>query len=438
MPIHLLAADEAGRFRAEPGLFLAGREWDELYQLEEWEVIALPAGASLVLLPGRHPVGFVDEPAVVCEDENGRPLWGVAALLPQGYTRLYLPATEAADAANAVGAADGADKVPRTLPLLGYTAVGWDSHRERYVVAAMKTDDAGRWEPARFATPDLKDRITQRLREFPENRLIRHLACCAGEWGCFTAQNIFYRRWEGGLPVSPACNAGCYGCLSAQPPESGFPAAQERLEFAPSAAEIAEVAVAHLEEAEDAIVSFGQGCEGEPSLKADVIGDAIRDIRRAIARGTINMNTNGGRPEEIAALCGSGLDSIRVSMISARAEIFRRYYQPRHYDLDDVRRTIRTAREAGARVSVNLLAFPGLTDREAEVEAWLELIRADRPDMLQVRNLNVDPDAFQTFIDPKGRAGAAWGETLGIRSFLQTIQREFPWLRVGSFSHPVK
>lgn len=441
MSIIVLTADKAGRFRAEPGLFLAGREWDELHQVEDDEVVPLPSGASLVMLPGRHPVGLTadGEPVTVYGDEGGRPVWGVAALLPQGYTRLYVPATDlAAEQAEGRSKAKNASEATTTLPLLGYTAVGWDERRQRYVVAATQTDDATRWNPARFSTAELGNLIQARLAEFPNNRLIRHLARCAAEWSCFTAQNIFYRRWEGGLPVSPACNAGCYGCLSSQPPESGFPAAQERLDFSPTAAEIAEIAIAHLDAADDAIVSFGQGCEGEPSLQADLILEAIARTRRMTRRGTINMNTNGSRPDAIASLCRQGLDSIRVSMISAREEVFQRYYRPRHYSLADVRQTIRRGREAGARVSINLLAFPGLTDRERELEGWLDLIRTEKPHMLQVRNLNVDPDVFQAFIDPDGVADASWGEIVGLRRFLETVRREFPWLEIGSFTHPAR
>lgn len=39
--------------------------------------------------------------------------------------------------------------------------------------------------------------------------------------------------------------------------------------------EIAQIGIYHLETAPDAIISFGQGCEGEPSLAVDNIVPAI-------------------------------------------------------------------------------------------------------------------------------------------------------------------
>ena len=47
----------------------------------------------------------------------------------------------------------------------------------------------------------------------------------------------------------------------------------------PSVAEISQLAVSHLETADNPIVSFGQGCEGEPLLQAETIDKAIKRIR---------------------------------------------------------------------------------------------------------------------------------------------------------------
>ena len=40
------------------------------------------------------------------------------------------------------------------------------------------------------------------------------------------------------------------------------------------------------------MVSFGQGCEGEPSLAFEVIAAAIAEMRRQTRRGLININTS--------------------------------------------------------------------------------------------------------------------------------------------------
>jgi len=77
--------------------------------------------------------------------------------------------------------------------------------------------------------------------------------------------------------------------------------------------------------------------------------------------GTINMNTNAGCTRAIEELCGIGLDSIRVSLISAREEVYNLYYLPRGYSLGNVQESIKSAVRQGVFVSINLLTYPGLT-----------------------------------------------------------------------------
>ena len=67
----------------------------------------------------------------------------------------------------------------------------------------------------------------------------------------------------------------------------------------------------HLSLAPDGIVSFGQGCEGEPSLAADNIAAGERLIREKTKKGQININTNAGYTEGIKK--SSMLDLIRCA-----------------------------------------------------------------------------------------------------------------------------
>ena len=122
------------------------------------------------------------------------------------------------------------------------------------------------------------------------------------------------------LPTSPVCNAACIGCISLQP--SGCcPATQDRIQFVPRADEIAEIAVPHLKNAIKPIVSFGQGCEGEPLLSSRNNRKIDRTISEsATDKGTINLNTNASIPGNVDRLIKAGLDSIRVSMNSARQD----------------------------------------------------------------------------------------------------------------------
>ena len=59
-------------------------------------------------------------------------------------------------------------------------------------------------------------------------------------------------------------------------------------------------------------MSFGQGCEGEPSLAADNIAAGIQLIRAKTKKGQINMNSNAGWTEGIKKIVDAGLDSLRA------------------------------------------------------------------------------------------------------------------------------
>lgn len=417
--MRLIYADAEGKFYDHPTLRPVGRSGDIFVEMLPDDLIELPEGASLVMIPEGTPVGVTPGGRFVpvdvgCGGVSG-PARAVAALLPQGYTRTMLPAYRRPR-----------DAYP--LPLLGYTAVAWQ--RGKVWVAAQETDVPDRWNPARYDTPELPALVEKLLCRLPDNRIVRRLAGCALEYSCFTAQNIFYSRWEGGIPVSRTCNAGCLGCISLQPAEC-CPSPQSRIDFTPSVGEVVELACSHLEQAEGAVISFGQGCEGEPSLARELLGEALLEIRNKTARGTINMNTNAGNTDNIGELYRSGLDSIRVSLISAREEIYNAYHQPRGYSLDNVRSSIALAGQMGLYTSLNLLVSPGLTDREEEVKALLDLISETGVKMVQLRNLNIDPDLLNTRLPP------ARGEIIGIPGLIEVL-RSVPGLTVGNFSKPVK
>jgi len=270
--------------------------------------------------------------------------------------------------------------------------------------------------------------IAARLREFPGSSLIRQLARCALEYGCYTAQNAFLRIGEAAIPVSPACNAKCIGCISEQEPDAGVASAQQRVATTPGVEEIAAVAVAHLEAVPDGIVSFGQGCEGEPLLAAPRIADAIRAVRRVTANGTIHCNTNASRPLALQRLLEAGLQSVRVSMNSARPQTYAAYYRPSGYGFADVVESLRLASAWGAALSLNLLTHPGVTDDPDEIEAFAALLREHRISMVQTRTLNVDPARYFSAVGRPRRA------PVGMRAWLRWLHREFPHVPVGNFT----
>lgn len=414
MKLSVVLADENGDYFFDDTLKPLGAAGGELWELVPDDLIPLPPGSDLFFLPGRRAVGInaiSGEVEVVAEEG----LLPVAAILPQGYTRLLLPAYL------------GGEEAPH-LPLFGYTALA--ALGEDLFVAALPTDDQVKWNPLSYNTPDLKELVKARIKVQPENRILRHLAHCALNYHCLTAQNIFYRRWEGGIPTSPTCNAQCLGCISKQP-AGCCRAPQGRIKFQPTVEEIVEIARPHLE-TEEAIISFGQGCEGEPLLAWRTIAEAIREIRKETDQGTININSNAGLPNAVEALVRAGLDSARVSLFSADPESYRVYHRPQNYGLSQVAESVEIMLQAGVFVSLNLLVFPGFTDSRRQIEALFDFLRAHPVHMVQLRNLNIDPDWFYKQI------GISTGDALGVATLIKEMKREFPGISIGNFSRAVR
>jgi pyruvate-formate lyase-activating enzyme len=200
----------------------------------------------------------------------------------------------------------------------------------------------------------------------------------------------------------------------------------ERILFVPTVGEVLEVASPHLEEAEDAIVSFGQGCEGEPLMQWRLLERSIYELRERTDRGTINLNTNGSFPDRVAQLCDVGLNSLRVTLNSPHREYYNRYHKPKGYTFGKVVGSLIKAKEKGIYTSINLLVFPGFTDREDEVEALMELIGKTNLDLIQMRNLNIDPDLY---LKAMGK-----GEGMGMSKMIGVLKSEFPSLQFGYFN----
>jgi wyosine [tRNA(Phe)-imidazoG37] synthetase (radical SAM superfamily) len=342
----------------------------------------------------------------------------VGATLPPGYTRTLLPA-----AARPLLGTAGAP----VLPQWAYTAAAFSP--EGPVAWALHTDRRGHWDPARHSTEDLPGLVQERLAR-ADNPVYRQLARCALQWCCFTAQNTFYGRDEGAIPASAACNARCVGCLS-ETAEGMPPSSHDRILRAPSAEEMAEVGAEHLETAAGrAMVSFGQGCEGEPLLRWKEIARAIRLMRRRTRRGSINLNTNGSMPAALAALAEAGLDAVRISLNAASPDLYSAYYRPVNYGLEDVVDAMRTAREKGLYLALNLLVFPGVTDREEEVERLSALVRRVKADQVQARSLAMDPDVYWEIARDRGGRGPA----LGVPALLRALRQARPGLVIGNFA----
>ncbi|MFH2123913.1 MAG: radical SAM protein [Pseudomonadota bacterium] len=415
----LVYADLQGNITDFSSLNMAGMSGGHFFQPALEDLIPLPEGSELFVLPGRLPVGCdqeTGEPLLLEEDpyQSGAAVQAVAAFMSPAYTAIFNSAYQTSG-----------NNAPR-LPLFAYTAVGW--HQGRFWVAAFRSDPDKRQDSCQFDQAVIISKTRKKLKAEKENRLIQHLGKCCLTYGCPAARNYFLGRWEAPLPTSPTCNARCVGCISLQPAGS-CSATQDRIRFVPTADEIAGVAIPHLQKAEHAIVSFGQGCEGEPLLQAQVIEEAIHLIRKKTERGTINLNSNSSLPQAVERLARAGLNSLRVSLNSAQESYHSRYYRPVGFTLADVKKSIRVMKEANRFVSLNYFILPGVTDSREEFEALSTLVENYRPDLIQLRNLNMDPEWYLQTLDFHSTA-----TPMGMRTWLLKLQKRFPSLRLGYFN----
>jgi len=413
---YLLYSDGKGNIFEDLSLYALGRAGWDAFPVETEDWIVLPEGGNLYELPGRRGIGLdvISGELRLCEKG-----WAVAAFIPPAHTGLFIAAFET-------------EKDAPTLPLFCYTAAGW--YNDQFYVPAVRIEPDIRQECVGYDDKKIKTGSQHLIETYPHNRLVKHLMdTCCNTYHCPAARNFALSRWECPVPSSPACNANCIGCISFQPEEESIVSTQDRLTFRPTAEEIVEFTVPHLMNAPYPIVSFGQGCEGEPLLMWETIREAIIEIRKHTKRGSININTNGSKPDAVKALCEAGLDSIRVSTNSARKEIYTPYYRPNNYQFEDIEESLKVVHRFGGWSSINYFVFPGMTDTEAEYEALRTLIRETGLRMIQWRNFNIDPDWYL------GQIGVTeTGDMLGIKQMMSLIREEFPQLKFGYFNPPME
>lgn len=413
---YLLYSDGNGNIFEDTSLYAMGRAgWDAMpVDADDW--IELPEGGNLYELPQRKGIGIDVKTGEMRLCEKG---WAVAAFIPPAHTCLYVAAFESEHNAE-------------TLPLFCYTAAGW--YDDKFYVTAIRVEADIRQESVGYNDEMIESGTQRLLKAFPQNRLVKHLMenCCQ-TYNCPAARNFSMGRWECPVPVSPACNANCLGCISFQPPEESIVSPQDRLTFKPTAEEIVEFTVPHLETAPYPIISFGQGCEGEPLLMWETIREAIIEIRKHTKKGSININTNGSMPKAVKELCEVGLNSIRVSTNSVRKEIYTPYYRPNNYQFEDIVESLKVVNSYGGWTSINYFVFPGVTDSVEEYEALRQLIKDTGLKMIQWRNFNIDPDWYL------GKLGLTeTGDLLGIQQMMELIKEEFPDMKFGYFNPPIE
>lgn len=408
---YLLYSDDNGQFFEDTSLLVCGRIATKIEQIPEDCFIPLPEGSDFFHLPGRRPIGYDPITKEFRACEKG---WAVAAFVAPAYTLTHQAAWKT-------------EKNAPRLPLYAYAAVGWQDNK--FYTTAFRIDPDIRQDCDQFNQYYVEKNAKRMLKRNPGNRLLKHLSYCGLTYLCPAARNYFLNRWEAPLPTSPSCNSRCFGCISYQPKEHNISSTQNRITFIPTPEEIAEIAIEHLNTAANPIVSFGQGCEGEPLLVADVIADSIKLIRKNTQKGIINLNTNGSKPEAVEKLMNSGLQSIRVSMNSVQKEHYLKYYKPSNYTFEDVLESIKIVRKFNRWVSINYFVFPGYTDDAAETDSLIQFISDYNINMIQWRNFNIDPEWYSELIEPIRNR-----KKMGVKNLVNEIRRLYPHLYHGYFN----
>jgi len=407
---NLLYADSNGEINSHPYLKMAVRSG--VYDMVPYEVelIPLPPASRLYFLPDTNPIAYDENSAGMTTCDKGS---AVAVFLPPAYLRLFLPSYKKLK--------------DYTMPLFAYTAVG--EIDGELVVPAIKVDDDSRWNPDLYDfSTDFDAKIDLFLKTAPKNnRLYDQLKQCASTYHCTASKNVFYPRWECPIPTSPICNANCIGCISFQQ-DDNCKSSQDRVAFIPTVDEIVTLALHHNEFATDPIISFGQGCEGDPILQADIISEAVKIIKQSAPNLTINFNSNCSIPKNIEKLVDAGVDSFRVSLNSFVENTYNSYYRPKTYTLDDVKTSMDIIKTAKRYLQINLLTFPGINDRKSETDTLIEAVIKYNVNLIQTRNLNIDAELLLSNLNPKPE------ELYGIVNMLRKIKKASPETLFGYFN----
>jgi len=416
-----VVANRDGEIFDLPAFGSVGMAGETFFPLTESDTIDMPFGSELMMMPRKKPIvySFETKEFEVLEFNPYEPdqeVFPVAVFNSPGYVNKYFPAYES-------------EKDAGLLPLFSYGATGFG--KDGFRSAAILIDNEPRQDLRLMPRKKILAGIKAMQKQYPDNRLMRHLENCATIYSCPAGKNFFLKRYEAPLPTARTCNARCLGCISLQE-ENLITSPQNRIKFTPTAQEIFEVATEHFNSVEKAVVSFGQGCEGDPLTAFKVIEPAIKKIRKKTSSGTINLNSNASMPGLVEKLFNAGLDSMRVSINSVRKPCYDAYFRPNGYKFKHVLKSIEQALNKNKFVALNYLNCPGFTDSRLEFEALVKFLQTYPVSMIQWRNMNYDP---QGYCKVMFKAGGRSSE-LGVEFVINELKKLFPDLIHGYFNPP--
>ncbi len=416
-----VVANEDGEIFDLNGYAAVGMAGTHLVPLTLNTTVKMPHGSELMLLPDRKPVlyNMFKKKIEILNSHpyiTGNTIFPVAVFNSPGYVVTFVSAYKE-------------NKDAETLPIFSYGAVGWSNGGFRS--AAICVTRERRQDLRLMPQEKVAAGVAQMKKKMPENRLRKHLEKCALEYGCPAGKNFFLARYEAPLPTSKACNAQCLGCLSSQQ-STTISRAQDRIDFTPEPHEIAEIALEHIKRVKMPVVSFGQGCEGDPLLAAHVVRPAVLMIRSKTKNGTININTNASNPDILSDLFDAGVDSLRISLNSVRKKFYEAYFRPKGYIFEDVLKSVETALNKNRFISINYLNSPGFTDTPEEFEALNFFLKKYPINLIQWRNLNFDPFRYCETMNKIENHGTP----IGMANILKRLKKNFPHLKHGYFNPP--
>jgi diaminopimelate epimerase len=210
------------------------------------------------------------------------------------------------------------------LPLFGYTfacVVDDELH-----VAAMRTDESEDWTPRAFAAGELEALLARASDRSAQPHARASRAVLARIRLLHRAERLSRARRSGAAGLARVQRA-CVGCISELDPTPGCPRRRRgRLRAAGRRTRAHRAPSPRARP--DGIVSFGQGCEGEPLLRVTTIARAIeRDPRRA-ERHDQPQHERFAAEERCAADRRRAASGAHQPQLVPARDVYAAYYRP--------------------------------------------------------------------------------------------------------------
>ena len=149
----MVFAGADGTIYDHPELEMAGVDGGEAIAVPARDLVLLPRGSDLFVLPDRNPIGIDPQTGRAVEyTGEGRPVSAVAAFLAPAHTLTHLPAYRPRHFA-------------QPLPLFAYAAIGFAG--DEFVAAGVRVDPDPRQDPWRFDRGRLEKQLSEGPRLLP-------------------------------------------------------------------------------------------------------------------------------------------------------------------------------------------------------------------------------------------------------------------------------